>query len=108
IRANDPSGVREGRPRVAILGALACSARLHFAVTRRSGGGELVDQSTGGRRDFVDGTLEDGFIGARRSARAAQFTDELDCRGADLLVTGRAIEIGQGSDASGHPGLRAV
>ena len=100
--------MREGRPRVAILGALACSARLHFAVARRSGGGELVDQSTGGRCDFVDGTLEDGLIGARRSARAAQFADELDCRGADLLVTGRRIKIGQGFDASAHTESRAV
>src|SRR5205085_7092664 len=84
--ATDPSGMREGRPRVAILGALACSARLHFAVTRRSRGGELVDQPTGGRGDFVDGALENGLIGARRSAGAAQLADELDCRGADLLV----------------------
>src|SRR5438105_8067803 len=98
--------MRERRPRVAILGALACSARLHFAVTRRSGGGELVDQSTGGCRDFVDGTLEDGLIGTRRSARAAQFADELDCRGAGLLVTGGRVEIGPGFDASAHTASR--
>src|SRR5918992_2531189 len=69
-------------------------AQLLLAVPRRGARAQRVDQSMGGRGDLVDGAIEGGLVGARRSRHPAQLADELEGCRADLLVARRRLEVG--------------
>ena len=55
--------------------------------------------------NLVDGVIECLLVGARGAIHAAQFPDELQRRGADFLVSGWWLEIGERLDVSAHVSL---
>ncbi len=69
-------------------------------------GSALVTRSSIRRRatagHLVDGAVERRLVGLRRRGEAAQLADELDRRGADLLVGRRRVEVEEGADVSAH------
>src|SRR5687768_2422149 len=80
-----PILVRSGE---ALAGALTRLRELHIAVPRLGIRMQRVHQSAGRGRHFVHRSLEDGLVGARRAGRAAQLANELERRGADLVLAG--------------------
>jgi hypothetical protein len=93
---------------VAVAGASFCFFRLDLAVAAWTRHPEIANEPTRCERHFVDGAIEDFFVRARRPARAAQLADELNCRGADLLIRGRRLEVRECLDASAHTGRGSV
>lgn len=79
--------------RVALAGALLRLLRLDLAIARRRARGQRADESLSDFRDLLDGLIEDTFVGLGGSSGAAQFSDELESRRPDLIVTGRRIEV---------------
>ena len=64
-----------------------------------------MNQPVRGGSNLVDGVIECLLVGARGAIHAAQFPDELQRRGADFLVSGWWLEIGERLDVSAHVSL---
>ena len=64
-----------------------------------------MNQPVCGRCHLVYRMIECVLVGARGAIRAAQFSDELQRRGADFLVSGWRLEIGERLDVSAHVSL---
>jgi hypothetical protein len=61
-----------------------------------------MNQPVRGRSNLVYGVIECLLVGARGAIHAAQFPDELQRRGADFVVSGWRLEIGERLDVSAH------
>ena len=61
-----------------------------------------MNQPVRGGSNLVYGVIECLLVGARGAIHAAQFPDELQRRGADFLVSGWWLEIGERLDVSAH------
>jgi hypothetical protein len=61
-----------------------------------------MNQPVRGRRHLIDRVIECLLIGARGAIHAAQFSDELQRRSADFVISGWRLEIGEGLDVSAH------
>ena len=64
-----------------------------------------MNQSVRGGSNLVYGVIECLLVGARGAIHAAQFSDELQRRGADFLFSGWRLEIGERLDVSAHVSL---
>jgi hypothetical protein len=61
-----------------------------------------VNQPVRGGSNLVYCVIECLLVGARGAIHAAQFPDELQGRGADFVVSGWGLEIGERLDVSAH------
>ena len=61
-----------------------------------------MNQPVGCRRYLVYGVIERVLVGARGAIHAAQFPNELQRRGANLVVSGWRLEVGERLDVSAH------
>jgi hypothetical protein len=88
----------------ALLEALAGLDGFDVPVPGRPCDGERADQVGGGNGDVVDRTIEDGLVGARRALSAAELAHELEGSGADLVVAGGRLVVGEAFNAAAHSG----
>src|SRR5262245_10232491 len=86
-------------------GPRPCLRRLDLSVARLGVGHQRPDQRTRGGRDLLDRVVEHDLVGLGGAGEAAQLANELQRRGADLLVGGGRLEVEQGLDASTHGGV---
>jgi uncharacterized protein DUF1931 len=82
---------------------LARLAHLFFAIARRRIRLQRMDQPMRGCGHLVDGAAERSFVDARRPCRAAQLSDELERRRANLVVGRRRLKVGERLDVATHP-----
>jgi hypothetical protein len=61
-----------------------------------------MNQPMRGRCHLLYRVIECLLVGARGAIHAAQFPDELQRRGADFVVSGWRLEIGERLDVSAH------
>jgi len=61
-----------------------------------------MNQPVRGGCHLVYCVIECLLVGARGAIHAAQFSDELERRGADFVISGWRLEIGERLDVSAH------
>jgi hypothetical protein len=61
-----------------------------------------MNKAVGGRCHLLYRVIECLLVRARGTIHAAEFPDELQRRGADLVVSGWRLEIGERLDVSAH------
>src|SRR5258706_4522788 len=75
---------------------------LFLATLRRRCSLERMEKPSRDHSDFIDGSLERGFIGLRRFVKSADLSHELQRRGANLVGIDGRTEIDEGFDISAH------
>src|SRR5262245_30578950 len=83
-------------------GACPGARRPFFPVTRRGGRHKRVDQPSRNSRDIIHRAVERHLVCLRRLRESRQLTDELNRRGANLLVSRRRIKVEERFDVSAH------
>jgi hypothetical protein len=82
--------------------------RFLLTIFRAGRGFEGMQKPRRDRRDFSYGGIESLFVGLRRFVESADLTDELQGRGADLVVRNRRIKIKERFDVSAHSTFLSV
>src|SRR5258708_4484692 len=96
LRARNHSSSASSRE--APLTAFACLLRFFFAVPGSRVDLERVDEPMRGRGHVIDRLIEGVLVGALRSGRAAQLSNELERGGSNLVVGRGRFEVRKGFD----------
>src|SRR5882672_12078770 len=97
-----PTRLRRRSAPVSHGGPLTSLCRNLFAIPRRRGGHERLDQPTRRFGHLVDSAVERVFVQFGWLVETADLPHELQRRGAYFVVSGRGLEIEQGFDVSAH------
>src|SRR5262249_6421673 len=84
------------------LGSRTRLGRLDFAITRRRGGDQHVQELPSDLRSSLHRALEGGFVRFRGFVHARELAHELERRGAHLVVGDRRFEVEQSPDVAAH------
>lgn len=90
------------------MGGGACSGfgSFFFAVLGWRGGVERAQESGGDSSDFINGGVEESFVGFRRPVEAGDFADELERGCLDFVVCDGRVEVEERSDVAAHLEVR--
>src|SRR5262245_66176569 len=76
--------------------------RLDFAIAWRTRGLKRRQQPARCLRHIIDGSIERGLVGLRGLREAAQLAHELECRGMNLVLGRRRLEVEQRANVASH------
>ena len=82
--------------------------RFRFAIPPRRIRHKRIEQMLRGVSDFIDGSIERGFIRVRRFRESAKFPDKLQRRCVNFVIRRWRLKIMQGLDASAHDRPSAI